>query len=381
MLPHGERLTLQGIDKGSRATGEVFDVEVQKLLGVGGYGAAFLVEMICHTPAAEPAATAAGGKAKEVVLPKQLVLKVSLPESVVRCKQQHMKGMEQQQPQQQKEQQQQLEGEQTHPEDEYAAWQHMCSCSWRKEFDVMRKCFPSNSVLGCYGRGRLVIGTGGEQEWLLLEYARYGTLEEQLVGPEGQPQGLGPEEAREVIQDVLEGLALASHKAHAIHRDIKPANIMLCETRNARANSPRLSTWLAKLGDWGICKQLLSPGYLGTSLTHTPVYIAPEQQEGQAHDVRLDSWQVGLLLLHIRLGWPPFFYLFHPEVGEAEREQRRSGVDLDNPASPYFNLLLPVEKEFVKACLQRNVAARPTPISLMSLRYFKGLYRCPLHRT
>ena len=379
ILPLGQQLTLLGMDKNSRPTREVFEVVMGKLLGIGGYGVAFLVELISHirpAAAAQPAAAAdAASKrpAKEQVVPKQLVLKGSLPEAAMKLKQQYQEKFEQiQQQQQGGEQQQQLEGDDDILE-AYSAWEDKCSCSWRKEFDVMTKCLPYPGVLGCYGRGRVKIATGAEQEWLLLEYAEHGSLEQVLVGAEGQPQGLSPEQAREVLDDILFGLAIASRLAHAIHRDIKPENIMLCKPPASAAASLRHCPWRAKLGDWGICKQLVSPAYLGRTLDHTPIYIAPEQQGGQCHDVRLDSWQVGLLLLHIRLGLPPFSYLFLPEVGDAEREQRRSGEELDNPDSPYCSLLLPVEKEFVKACLQKNVAARPTPIDLKTTRYFNNM--------
>ena len=101
---------------------------------------------------------------------------------------------------------------------------------------------------------------------------------------------------------------------------------------------------------------------------------APEQEPGCGHDCRLDSWQLGLLLLHIRHGGLPFLYLYLPGISEEERQQRR-GEELDDPACPYHDLLLPVEKEFVKTCMQKNVAARPTPYGLMDTRYLSCFWQ------
>ena len=46
-----------------------------------------------------------------------------------------------------------------------------------------------------------------------------------------------------------------------------------------------------------------------------------------------------------------------------------AGEELDNPASPYYQLLLPMEKAFVKKCLAKDVALRPTPASLIQEDY------------
>ena len=354
MLPGGYQLALQGWTTGRELTGEVFQVVVQRLLGVGGYGAAWLVGLIGHTPKAAAAAGRVGGvqaagsssssfKRPAVQLPEQMVLKVALPESALT--ERERAGM--------------LPGD----------WRRTCRDAWQREHAIMSACHPHSHMLGCYGWGSAAVATGEQQDWVLMEYAPHGSLQQQLVGPEGKAQGLSPQWARLVVRDVIEGMSWAASRARVIHRDIKPENIFLCDRRSNLFSHH--CPWLSKVGDWGIAKQLETPADFGRTLVCTPVYRAPELREGYTHDVRMDTWQIGLLLLHIRLGLPPFFYLYSLDISEEERERRRSGEELDNDDSPYKSLLLPVEKEFVKACLQKNVAARPTPDGLRYERYYR----------
>ena len=304
-----------------------------ELLGVGGYGAAWLVELIRHLPAAGLAAAAAAEGGKQIgldgghgvrAIPSQLVLKVAVPNAVWKLKRA--------QGQQHSEEQQAAEDE----EDELQAFRYACASIWKSEYNIMSACKGANCILACYGWGCGKMANGEAKHWLLLEYACHGSLQQQLVGPGGETRGLSFEQAREVVNDVAGDLTVANFHAHAIHQDVKPGNIMLCDPPAGTSLPHR--PWVAKLGDWGISKQLSNPGCLGETLDHTPAYIAPEQREGHSHDVRLDCWQIGLLLLHIRLGLLPFYYLYSSDISEEEREQRRSGEELDNPDSPYHSL-------------------------------------------
>jgi hypothetical protein len=47
------------------------------------------------------------------------------------------------------------------------------------------------------------------------------------------------------------------------------------------------------------------------------------------------------------------------------------GDELDNPASPYSSLLLPVEKEFLRKCLAVDLAVRCDPAKLTIHRYLQ----------
>jgi serine/threonine protein kinase len=156
---------------------------------------------------------------------------------------------------------------------------------------------------------------------LLLEFADLGSVE-QLLCEHGMPKGLLAEHARAVMYDVTVGLVLAAIKSHHIHRDIKPANVLICKVKGGLCNG---RDWVAKVADWGVSRRLEAPNWLARTVVGTPVYWPPEMMLGLSHDARLDSWCLGLLLLHIRAGRVPFWYLYTIDISEQERQARRSG--------------------------------------------------------
>jgi len=101
------------------------------------------------------------------------------------------------------------------------------------------------------------------------------------------------------LVDVLRTLLLALAHAHArdvIHRDLKPANVLLCTDDDAR---PGL-----KLTDFG----LASWGRDNTFAGGTPVYMAPEQFDGDPRDVGpwTDLYSLGVLATALATGRPVF---------------------------------------------------------------------------
>lgn len=96
------------------------------------------------------------------------------------------------------------------------------------------------------------------------------------------------------LVQICEGLAYA-HRFHLVHRDIKPANIMITD-RN-----------LVKITDFGIAKLLTEhQTKSATSIMGTPLYMAPEQIEGNHIDHRCDIYSLGIMLYELVSGQPPF---------------------------------------------------------------------------
>jgi serine/threonine-protein kinase len=83
-----------------------------------------------------------------------------------------------------------------------------------------------------------------------------------------------------------------------IHRDIKPANIMLS------------STGEVKVADFGLAR--ISTDTEGVDATQvgitmgTPLYMSPEQAEGEAVDPRSDIYSLGVTAYQMLAGRPPF---------------------------------------------------------------------------
>ncbi len=93
-----------------------------------------------------------------------------------------------------------------------------------------------------------------------------------------------------------------AHQHGMIHRDIKPANILLDKHNTARnpMGEPILS-------DFGIVKMLgTDTGTLTSSSIGTPLYISPEQAQGQPGNEHSDIYSLGITLYEVCAGVPPF---------------------------------------------------------------------------
>ena len=111
---------------------------------------------------------------------------------------------------------------------------------------------------------------------------------------------------------VADALAYA-HERRIIHRDLKPANVLLGRFGE---------TYVI---DWGVAKRLdvadddappLRPSTrhldgadsltVAGDIIGTPLYMPPEQAEGEAVDQRADVYALGAMLYHVLAGAPPF---------------------------------------------------------------------------
>ena len=104
-----------------------------------------------------------------------------------------------------------------------------------------------------------------------------------------------------VAVNIMRQVAAALHKAGAegiIHRDIKPENIMLA------ANGE------VKVADFGLARVTGGNGQLDVTQVGvtmgTPLYMSPEQVEGEALDPRSDLYSFGVTCYQMLTGRPPF---------------------------------------------------------------------------
>lgn len=122
---------------------------------------------------------------------------------------------------------------------------------------------------------------------------------------------LSEAEALPIFRQVCAGLAYA-HERGIIHRDIKPGNIMLIDQAEAaKTKSVDSSKKLVKIVDFGIAKLTDENGNTIQGLTKpgevfgSPLYMSPEQCNGQKVDQRSDLYSVGVTLFQALTGKPP----------------------------------------------------------------------------
>jgi len=104
--------------------------------------------------------------------------------------------------------------------------------------------------------------------------------------------------AKHIGLQTADALAYA-HSQSIVHRDVKPDNVMV------------LPDDVVKVTDFGIARIIQPDTSLGTIATTgmrmgTPLYMAPEQIEGQKIDGRTDVYALAALLYHMVAGRPPF---------------------------------------------------------------------------
>ncbi len=198
----------------------------------------------------------------------------------------------------------------------------------------------------------------GEHEglrYMVLEYVEGRNLREYLLrkGPPDTP----------VTLSIVRQITLALQKAHEqgiVHRDIKPENVLV--TRKVEV----------KVTDFGLSR-FFSGQPQATHLTQsgvtlgTPLYMAPEQVQGQVVDHRTDIYSLGVTCYHLLAGEPPFRGTTAFDVAlKHVQEQARPLADLrpDLPA----DLCGLVHKMMAKNPADRYQSAREILRDLTRLR-------------
>jgi serine/threonine protein kinase len=133
----------------------------------------------------------------------------------------------------------------------------------------------------------------GEQPlpYLAMEFIPGETLQQRLdrVGPLDVPEVL------RIGRQIAEGLA-AAHATDLIHRDIKPGNVLL------EAGEQKV-----KITDFGLARTADDASISQSGIiAGTPMYMAPEQAQGQTLDQRADLFSLGSVLYQMVAGRPPF---------------------------------------------------------------------------
>jgi len=183
----------------------------------------------------------------------------------------------------------------------------------------------------------------GRELWVILEYMSGGSLYEIV---ELYPKGIRFSEtsAAYVTHEVLQAIRFL-HSMKRIHRDIKVDNV-LCSMQGD-----------VKLADFGTAVQLTFQRLQRTTLAGTPYYMAPELIQRLPYREKVDIWSVGITIIEMMEGEPPYYELDPSQALEAIVQQH---VGLTSPDQ--FTIQL---QGFVEATLQRDADKRPKASELL----------------
>ena len=179
---------------------------------------------------------------------------------------------------------------------------------------------------------------------MVLELARGKTLTALLdVSP-------APRRVFALVKQILQGLEHA-HGAGLIHRDLKPDNIMV-ELGPDGAE-------LLRIVDFGIAILRDRDGTVeGGRLTETgqivgtPLYMAPEQAQGEAFDHRVDLFALGVIMYQMLAGTVPF-------DGRTAVEIQLAYISKDPPPiSTYVSDVDPLAEAFARKLMARKLPQR-----------------------
>mmetsp|Transcript_75 Transcript_75/g.193 ORF Transcript_75/g.193 Transcript_75/m.193 type:complete len:350 (-) Transcript_75:167-1216(-) len=189
--------------------------------------------------------------------------------------------------------------------------------------------------------------------YLALEYMSAGSLED-VTRKAGRVRDwlLG-----QIIVQVLQGLIYLHKEKHQLHRDLKPANILL-------ANSGEV-----KLSDFGISRQLENTMAIAGTFCGTAQYMSPERIVGEGYSYPADVWSVGLIALECATGAYPYatkvsgsgYFDLVKAIVDGPLPTDNSDVAAQVESGEISAELL----DFVRQCLQKEAAARPTALQLM----------------
>lgn len=155
---------------------------------------------------------------------------------------------------------------------------------------------------------------------------------------------LSPRRAARIARSVAAGLGEA-HRLGFVHRDLKPANVML--TKDAAGEE------IGKVMDFGVVGAIETDD--STKLTRTgtivgtPLYMAPEQAQGDPATPASDLYALGVMLFEMLSGQPPF-------RGDSLRKVVMAHLTEAPPPLPPCSGL----ERLVPALLQKHPSRRPS---------------------
>ncbi|XP_049848854.1 serine/threonine-protein kinase pakC-like [Schistocerca gregaria] len=181
--------------------------------------------------------------------------------------------------------------------------------------------------------------------WVAMEYMEMGCLTS-IIGQRENNVVMTEPQIAFVCRETLKGLMYV-HSLKRIHRDIKSDNILIGADGSV------------KIADFGYAAQLTKERNKRKTIVGTPYWMAPELIRGMDYDQKVDIWSLGIMLMEMIEGDPP--YLNFPPLRALFFITTKGIPPLKEPQNHSEEL-----RSFIDACLQTNVANRPTARELIN---------------
>ncbi len=137
--------------------------------------------------------------------------------------------------------------------------------------------------------------------YMVMDYVEGPTLAQYIRTTSHAGKFPPPNEIVQLFASISRAIDYA-HQQGMIHRDIKPSNILL--DQRYKTHNPMGEPVLT---DFGIAKLLgASSGTVSGVWVGTPLYISPEQAQGQPGTDRSDIYSLGVILYEVCTGVTPF---------------------------------------------------------------------------
>ena len=257
------------------------------------------------------------------------------------------------------------------------------------EISIMKE--SSHPSIVAYHESYLV----NDKIWVVMELMSSGCLTDIL--DQFQFIQLTEPQIAFICGQVLSGLSFI-HSCHRIHRDIKSDNILIGKDGSV------------KIADFGYAAQLTKTkskrqtivgvrlfflfflnARINSVLPQTPYWMAPELIRGLDYDYKVDIWSLGIMLMEMAEGEPPYMDYPPLRVCTFFFLKYSSSFFLTNPLFPLFQALflittkgIPELKQpkkwssemtdFLSKCLTHNPVERCDANQLLDVRGFLFIF-------
>lgn len=134
----------------------------------------------------------------------------------------------------------------------------------------------------------------GALYYMVMSYIPGRTLRAELEELTTRGMRLPQDRIMQIMLNMTDALGYA-HARDMVHRDVKPGNIILRDDGQAI------------LTDFGIARMIRAERLTQQGVTTgTPVYMSPEQANGDPGDARSDLYSLAIILFEMLAGQPPF---------------------------------------------------------------------------